>query len=143
MKQREQALLLLRKAAQDEALLDEVLTSDQVSDEIIGFHCQQAVEKLLKALLSDLGMRFRKTHEIGALMGLLAEAGEPLPDESRQLDTLTPFGSVYRHEDYDAPGTLDRPAAGRMVRELRVWVEARLRDRRLQAGGAEAYTAQQ
>jgi HEPN domain-containing protein len=83
MKQREQALLLLRKAAQDEALLDEVLTSDQVSDEIIGFHCQQAVEKLLKALLSDLGMRFRKTHEIGALMGLLAEAGEPLPDELR------------------------------------------------------------
>ena len=29
MKRREQALLLLSKAAQDEALLDEVLTSDQ------------------------------------------------------------------------------------------------------------------
>jgi hypothetical protein len=42
MKRREQALPLLRKAAQDEAPLDEVLTSDQVSDEIIGFHCQQA-----------------------------------------------------------------------------------------------------
>ena len=49
MKRREQALLLLRKAAQDEALLDQVLTSDQVSDEIIGFHCQQAAEKILKA----------------------------------------------------------------------------------------------
>ena len=68
MKRREQALLLLRKAAQDEALLDQVLTSDQVSDEIIGFHCQQAAEKILKALLSDLGVRIRKTHEIGALM---------------------------------------------------------------------------
>ena len=54
MKPREQALLLLRKAAQDEALLDEVLASDQVSDEIIGFHCQQAAEKILKALLSDV-----------------------------------------------------------------------------------------
>jgi HEPN domain-containing protein len=52
MKRREQALLLLRKAAQDEALLDQVLTSDQVSDEIIGFHCQQAAEKILKALLN-------------------------------------------------------------------------------------------
>ena len=30
-----------------------MLASVQVSDEIIGFHCQQA-EKLLKALLSDL-----------------------------------------------------------------------------------------
>ena len=54
MKPREQALLLLRKAAQDEALLDRVLESIEVSDEIIGFHCQQAAEKLLKALLSDL-----------------------------------------------------------------------------------------
>ena len=39
MKQREQALLLLRKAAQDEALLDAVLDSDSVSDEVVGFHC--------------------------------------------------------------------------------------------------------
>ena len=31
MKRREQALLLLRKAAQDEALLDQVLTSGDVS----------------------------------------------------------------------------------------------------------------
>jgi len=38
MKRREQALLLLRKAAQDEALLDQVLTSGDVSDEISGRH---------------------------------------------------------------------------------------------------------
>jgi HEPN domain-containing protein len=68
MKQHEQALLLLRKAAQDEALLDEILDSDKVSDEIVGFHCQQAAEKLLKAWLSDLSVSFRKTHEIGSLM---------------------------------------------------------------------------
>jgi hypothetical protein len=35
-------LLFLRKAAQDEALLDAVIESDKVSDEVIGFHCQQA-----------------------------------------------------------------------------------------------------
>jgi hypothetical protein len=51
MKRREQALSLLRKAAQDEALLGQVLTSDQVSDEIIGFHCQQAVLADLICLL--------------------------------------------------------------------------------------------
>ena len=94
MKRREQALLLLRKAAQDEALLDAVLTSDQVSDEIIGFHCQQAAEKILKALLSDAGVRFRKTHEIGALMALLAQAGHALPDRFENLDVLTPFGAI-------------------------------------------------
>jgi hypothetical protein len=39
MKRREQALLLLRKAGQDEALLDEILASQSVDDEVIGFHC--------------------------------------------------------------------------------------------------------
>jgi HEPN domain-containing protein len=61
-------LLFLRKAAQDEALLDAVIESDNVSDEVIGFHCQQAAEKMLKAVLSDLGIAFRKTHELGVLM---------------------------------------------------------------------------
>jgi hypothetical protein len=49
MKRRKQALLFLRKAAQGEALLDAVLNCDTVSDEVVGFHCQQAAEKLLKA----------------------------------------------------------------------------------------------
>jgi HEPN domain-containing protein len=129
MKQREQALLLLRKAAQDETLLDEVLTSDQVSDEIIGFHCQQAAEKILKALLSDAGVRFRKTHEIGALMALLAQAGHALPDQFENLDVLTPFGATYRYEDYDAVVSLDRLAARESLRELPAWVETRLRER--------------
>jgi HEPN domain-containing protein len=129
MKPREQALLLLRKAAQDEALLDEVLTSEHVSDEIIGFHCQQAAEKILKALLSDVGVRFRKTHEIGALMALLAQAGHVLPDRFEDLDVLTPFGAIYRYEDYEAAVSLDRDAARASVRELRAWVETKLRER--------------
>jgi HEPN domain-containing protein len=121
MKQREQALLLLlRKAAQDEALVDAVLSSDQVSDEIVGFHCQQAAEKILKALLSDLGVRFRKTHEIGALMALLAQAGHVLPDQFENLDVLTPFGAIYRYEDYDAVVSLDRHAACGSARVARL-----------------------
>lgn len=129
MKRREQALLLLRKAAQDEALLDQVLTTGDVSDEIIGFHCQQAAEKILKALLSDVGVRFRKTHDIGALMSLAAEAGHPLPPQFEDLDSLTPFGAIYRYDDYDAPASLDRIAARGSLRQLRLWVESKLQER--------------
>jgi HEPN domain-containing protein len=129
MKRREQALLLLGKAAQDEALLDQVLTSEQVSDEIIGFHCQQAAEKILKALLSDIGVRIRKTHEIGRLMSLVAEAGHALPAEFADLDALTPFGAIYRCEDYEAPVSLDRTAARRILRQVRLWVESKLQER--------------
>ncbi|HWE50829.1 MAG TPA: HEPN domain-containing protein [Bryobacteraceae bacterium] len=86
-------MLLLRKAAQDEALLDVVIASGEVSDEVIGFHCQQAADKMLKALLSDLGSAFQKTHELGALMDTLARSGAPLPGEFENLDMLTPFGA--------------------------------------------------
>ncbi|HQL53970.1 MAG TPA: HEPN domain-containing protein [Phycisphaerae bacterium] len=60
----EQALLFRQKAEDDLALLGEVLDSARVTDEIIGFHCQQAAEKLLKALLSELGVAFPRTHNL-------------------------------------------------------------------------------
>jgi hypothetical protein len=65
MKRREQALLLLAKAAQDESLLDAVMHGETVADEVFGFDCQ-AAEKMIKALLSDTGMPFQKTHNIAA-----------------------------------------------------------------------------
>lgn len=129
MKRREQAMLLLGKAAQDEALLDEVLNSARISDELIGFHCQQAAEKLLKAMLSDLGVAFRKTHELGALIDLLRRTGEDFPADFQDLDMLSPFGAVYRYEDYDAGAPLDRIRVRTQLRGLRTWVEERLRGR--------------
>ena len=122
-------MLFLRKAAQDEALLDAVIESDKVSDEVIGFHCQQAAEKMLKALLSDLGTAFHKTHELGALMDMLARSGAPLPDEFENLDLLTPFGAVYRYDDYDGTESLNRADTRAMLRSLRAWVEGCLGDR--------------
>jgi HEPN domain-containing protein len=129
MKRREQALLFLRKAAQDESLLDATLECDSVSDEVIGFHCQQAAEKMLKALLSDLGITFHKTHELGALMDSLARSGAPLPDEFENLDVLTPFGAVYRYDDYDGTESLNRAETRALLKSLRAWVEDRLRSR--------------
>lgn len=129
MKRREQADLLLHKAAQDEALLDEVLGAASVSDEIIGFHCQQAAEKMLKAVLSDLGLQFKRTHDLGALMELLRGHGRPLPEELADLDTLTPYGAIYRYEYVDAGAPLDRPLVRRKLAGLRAWAEERLRSR--------------
>src|SRR5713226_3348095 len=119
MKQREQALLLLNKAAEDEALLDEVLESGRVSDAVFGFHCQQAAEKLLKALLSELGVRFGKTHNLKLLMDLLQDAGQSLPQDLAELDALTPFGAFFRYEYLTPQVSLDRKATRAVVRILR------------------------
>jgi HEPN domain-containing protein len=133
MKRREQALLLLRKAAQDETLLDEVLGSHKVGDEVIGFHCQQAAEKLLKAVLSDRGVPFRKTHDVGQLMDLVAASGDSLPEEFEQLEALTPFAVIYRYDAYDSEETLDRTKARENLRKLRVWVDLQLKKRTVES----------
>jgi len=69
MRQHEQAHLLLKKAEEDIALLAEVLASEKISDEIFGFHAQQAAEKCLKAMLSEFDVRFPRTHNLRLLMG--------------------------------------------------------------------------
>ena len=81
---------------------------------------------MLKALLSDAAIAFRKTHELGALMDLLAKSGEPLPEKFENQDMLTPFGAVYRYDDYDAVEALNRHEVRTALRELRAWVEGRL-----------------
>jgi hypothetical protein len=43
------AKLLLAKARDDEVLIEEIISKERIRDEIIGFHAQQAAEKLLKS----------------------------------------------------------------------------------------------
>ena len=126
MKRHERAILLLNKAREDEALVAEVLTSQRVSDEIVGFHCQQAAEKYLKAVLSEIGVHFQRTHNLRQLMDLLYDAGHLLPDDLADLDTLTPFGTTFRYDIIDAAHPFDRHEAREMVQRLRDWAEQKI-----------------
>ena len=84
---------------------------------------------MLKAVLSDSGAPLHKTHELGALMDSLARSGTPLPAEFENLDILTPFGAVYRYDDYDGVESLNRVETRALLRSLRAWVEDHLRTR--------------
>ncbi len=126
MRLHEQALLFLRKAGEDEALLDEVLGSERISDATIGFHCQQAAEKLLKALLSEQGVVFRRTHDLTELCDLLTDASQPLPAELTEIDFLTPYGVTFRYADDATLKPLDRPTTRDLLRQLRQHVEDRI-----------------
>ncbi len=68
-----QVQILLIKAAEDEASLH----LDDLPESILGFHAQQAVEKLIKALLSQLSVPFEKTHNLGRLHTALVAVGKP------------------------------------------------------------------
>ena len=126
MKQLELARLFLKKAAEDEALLDAVLHLPAIADATVGFHCQQAAEKLLKARLAQLGVRFRRTHDLQELMTLLEEAGEPLPADLSCLDELTPYAVELRYDEVVADASFDRVQARATIQKLRAYIEAKL-----------------
>ena len=65
MTRSDQARLLQRKAAQDLAVLDRLLDDAAIDDETLGYHAQQAAEKLIKALLALHGHDYPRSHNIG------------------------------------------------------------------------------
>jgi len=111
-----QAQILLSNAAEDEAAFN----AQFLSDSILGFHAQQAVEKLMKALLSQLNLPFELTHNLERLQTALTSAGESLPVTPISLDDLNDFAVVYRYDllfQFAPPSPTDLIETVRNVRE--------------------------
>jgi len=65
------ARVLLARAIDDETLVRKVSPDTDIADAIVGFHAQQAVEKLIKAVLAARGVTFMKSHALSYLIGLV------------------------------------------------------------------------
>ena len=115
------ARLLLEKAAEDETLVKAVVDNTDVADSIIGFHAQQTVEKLIKAVLSARGVTYPRTHAIGYLIGTVEENGIDAPPELAEADVLSPWAVDFR---YNVPVSLDRKASVALLAKLREWTES-------------------
>ena len=97
------------------------------SDEIFGFHAQQAVEKSAKAWLGGLGVEYPKTHDLDLLFELLQENGATIPAEYEDLRDLVDFSVQYRYEAFDEL-PLDRTDTLCLVMHFIDLVSARLAD---------------
>lgn len=116
----------LHKAAQDEAILEKLLPDPTFDDETVGFHAQQAVEKLLKAWLCSLGVDYPKIHSLETLAALLEENDQSLPESLADLNYLTPFATVFRYDDLPLSADIDRNGLLQLVRDTRALVETKL-----------------
>jgi len=119
------ARVLLAKAVDDETLVRKVCSDTDVADAIIGFHAQQATEKLIKAVLAARGVTFVKSHALSYLVGLVEENDIAAPDELSEADVLSPWAVEFRYEG-EKPPALDRPAALVLVEQLRAWTESEI-----------------
>lgn len=99
MKRHEYSQLLLRKAAQDEFVLCKLVADPEAPDEAIGFHGQQAAEKMIKAVLAAAAVPFRRTHDIAELLDTARDSGIEIPVELEELRWLTPFAVEFGCDD--------------------------------------------
>jgi HEPN domain-containing protein len=124
----DEARRLLAKAAEDEYVLDRLLDDVKAPEAMLGFHAQQAAEKLLKAALFLAGVAPPRTHNLAELADLAASSGLKLPTECEALRWLTPYAVLFRYEG-DADEDEERLARQEVrenLRRLRTWVEEKL-----------------
>ncbi len=131
MRSRDNPEVLLHKAKGDEFTVEKLIPDPAAPDEVIGFHAQQAVEKLLKAVLAHFAVPYPRIHDLTELMDLLRENKISFPEHIEEIDRLTPFATVFRYADLAAqpPRAFDRAWTLDMVRRVRAWAESVLREK--------------
>jgi HEPN domain-containing protein len=119
------ARVLLARAIEDETLVRKVSPDTDIADAIVGFHAQQAVEKLIKAVLAARGVAFMKSHALSYLVGLVEESKIEAPECLSEADVLSPWAVEFRYEGEEPPA-LDRSAALTLVEQVREWTESEI-----------------
>ena len=119
------AARFVRKARSDEIALDKLADDPDVPDDLIGFHAQQALEKLLKAALANAGIAPPRIHDLGELLTLLGDAGLSPPVSVSDARALVPWAVDFRYDDV-LEERLDRDASRGAVEKMRAWVDGLL-----------------
>jgi HEPN domain-containing protein len=88
---------LLELAAQD---TDAARTLAATSNRYAAYHCQQAVEKILKAVLLRRTIESGAEHRLDVLVALLPD-GDAWKDRLRPFEEWSPYATTFR---YPTPG---------------------------------------
>ena len=110
--------MLLQVDERDLEALRIMRQSDQITDEIFGFHVQETAEKSLKAWLAFLGEVLPLTHNLELFLDLLGGRGAatvPL----RRIGTSTPDGVEFRYAGVESSTEpIDREFAITIIESL-------------------------
>ena len=115
----------LRKARADLRGAHELMEARPPVYDLICFHCQQCVEKLLKAMLQELGASVPRTHDLEDLLALILPHDATLKSIRRGLKFLSAFAVDYRYPGQTATGRQAK-AALRWAQRLDITVRERL-----------------
>lgn len=116
----------LLKAQHDESVAPGILAADGEETDVAAFHCQQAVEKTLKAYLMSRGIEFEKIHDLGRLLDHCAADDEGFESLRDAVEPLTLFAITFRYPGPADPSREDVASALDVVAQVRAFVRERL-----------------
>jgi HEPN domain-containing protein len=120
IRQQELARLLLQKANQDLALVETVQAIQEIADEIVGFHVQQAIEKAIKAVLTRLGVAYEYTHDLSLLYQQVEDAFVDPPAPRDAVEEMTFFAVQFRYTLFEEQD-FDREAGVWLAKKFVHW----------------------
>jgi HEPN domain-containing protein len=107
-----EALPWLARADSDLRTAQAALALDPPETETAGFHCQQAVEKCLKAVLVAHDLDPPRVHDLEVLLEMCADQGHDLTDFRSAILDLNPFAVQFRYPGEEAPPEVEEVQAG-------------------------------
>ena len=116
----------VRKAESDIEVARKIASGERPHPNETCFHCQQAVEKYLKAVLQEIGAAVPRIHDLEALLALLVPHDAALRRLRRGMVFLTQFAVDYRYPGKSARKS-QAAAALRWAERIRLELRGKLR----------------
>ena len=117
----------LNKAEKDLLTAKHELSFSDVVTESVCFHCQQAVEKYLKAYLVFLGIPFTKTHEIGELITKCESKDKEISEFKEEADKLTDYAIEIRYpDDWYEPTLEEAKEAFEIATKIKKFIQSKI-----------------
>lgn len=107
-------------------MVQELASNPDITDDIIGFHAQQAIEKWLKSVIAGRGERHEFTHDLHRLVMLVTHGSGDLPFDVDVVIALTQYAVPLRYEDLLDAEPLDRDATVALVEEVGGWATSEI-----------------
>lgn len=118
------------KADNDLKAVKYLLAVEDAPLDVVSFHCQQAVEKYLKAYLTWVDVRVGKTHDLASILNLCIEKDEEFEKLDREkISKLTIYAVEIRYpEEYIETSPEEVKAFYKLAKEVRELVMKRLNE---------------
>ena len=108
----------LLKAQHDWSAARKILTPDGNETDVAAFHCQQAVEKMLKAYLVSRSIGFEKVHDLGRLLDHCAVSDSRFDELRDRVEPLTLYAVAFRYPGPADPTREDVQSALSVVEQV-------------------------